>query len=89
MVPTKTGNGYWLAARDGGIFAYGDATFLGSGANYFEDNVVAIGRSADGTGYYLESSDGDVMNYGSALDFGDALRLELELNQPMVGLAVR
>jgi hypothetical protein len=89
MVPTGTGNGYWLAARDGGIFAYGDAQFFGSGANYFEDNVVSIGRAADGAGYYLQSSDGDVMNYGSALDFGDAFRLELDLNQPMVGLAVK
>jgi hypothetical protein len=88
MVPTPSGNGYWMAASDGGVFAFGDATFYGSGANYFDNNVVAIGPAADGNGYYLQSADGDVMNYGSALDFGDALRLELELNQPMVGLAV-
>src|SRR3712207_7168344 len=30
MAPTKTGNGYFLVARDGGIFAYGDAVFRGS-----------------------------------------------------------
>jgi hypothetical protein len=32
MAPTPTGHGYWLVAADGGIFTYGDAHFLGSGA---------------------------------------------------------
>jgi glucose/arabinose dehydrogenase len=30
MATTPTGDGYWLVADDGGIFAFGDATFLGS-----------------------------------------------------------
>jgi hypothetical protein len=30
MAPTASGGGYWLVARDGGIFNYGDAAFLGS-----------------------------------------------------------
>ena len=30
MTPTPTGNGYWLLARDGGIFSFGDAQFYGS-----------------------------------------------------------
>ncbi|MGH2689260.1 MAG: hypothetical protein ACRDKW_10710, partial [Actinomycetota bacterium] len=30
MAPTPTGQGYWLVASDGGIFAFGDAPFLGS-----------------------------------------------------------
>lgn len=89
MAPTATGNGYWLAARDGGIFAYGDATFQGSGTNYFDDNVVAIGRSNVDGGYYLAADDGEIVNYGSALDFGDTYRLDIELNQPLVGLAVK
>ncbi|MEA3018925.1 MAG: hypothetical protein QOI47_449, partial [Actinomycetota bacterium] len=29
ITPTPTGRGYWLAAADGGIFAYGDARYLG------------------------------------------------------------
>ena len=32
MAPTATGRGYWFTASDGGIFAYGDASFLGSAA---------------------------------------------------------
>ncbi len=27
--PTPSGNGYWLDASDGGVFAFGDADFLG------------------------------------------------------------
>jgi hypothetical protein len=30
MAPTPRGLGYWLVASDGGIFAFGDAGFLGS-----------------------------------------------------------
>jgi hypothetical protein len=30
MVNTLGGNGYWLVASDGGVFAYGDAGFYGS-----------------------------------------------------------
>jgi hypothetical protein len=88
-VPSATGKGYYLAARDGGIFAYGDATFYGSGTEDFDDNVVAVGRSATGGGYYLADSTGTVENFGPALDFGDAFRLGIELNKPMVGLAVK
>ncbi len=30
MAPTPSGQGYWLVAKDGGIFTFGDATFQGS-----------------------------------------------------------
>ena len=30
MAATPDGNGYWLVASDGGVFAYGDAGFYGS-----------------------------------------------------------
>ena len=30
MAATPDGKGYWLVAADGGVFAYGDATFYGS-----------------------------------------------------------
>ena len=32
MASEATGLGYWLMATDGGIFAFGDAPFLGSAA---------------------------------------------------------
>jgi hypothetical protein len=30
MASTPTGKGYWLVAADGGVFAFGDATYLGN-----------------------------------------------------------
>jgi len=30
MAATPTGKGYWLVAADGGVFAFGDATYLGN-----------------------------------------------------------
>jgi hypothetical protein len=30
MVSTSDGAGYWLVASDGGVFAFGDAGFLGT-----------------------------------------------------------
>jgi hypothetical protein len=33
MARTRTGEGYWLVASDGGIFSYGSAGFQGSTGN--------------------------------------------------------
>ena len=30
MVPTETGQGYWMVGRDGGVFTFGDAAYMGS-----------------------------------------------------------
>jgi len=30
MAATPTGRGYWLVGSDGGVFAFGDAPFLGA-----------------------------------------------------------
>jgi len=34
MSATQDGNGYWLTACDGGIFAFGNAVFSGSNPTY-------------------------------------------------------
>ena len=33
ITSTPDGKGYWLVASDGGVFSYGDATYLGSATN--------------------------------------------------------
>ena len=49
MAPTPTGNGYWLVASDGGIFAFGDARFFGStGGDAVEPPDRRDGGDADG-----------------------------------------
>ncbi|MCL5077072.1 MAG: hypothetical protein M1288_03010 [Actinobacteria bacterium] len=30
IVTIQTGKGYWLVAKDGGVFSFGDASFYGS-----------------------------------------------------------
>ncbi len=81
------GGGYWLAGRDGGIFAYGDAGFFGSaGALPLQAPIVGMAASPSGNGYWLVASDGGVFNYGDAGFFGSAG--SLHLNAPIVGMAV-
>ncbi|HEX7521567.1 MAG TPA: hypothetical protein VF441_05845, partial [Acidimicrobiia bacterium] len=44
MAATPTGHGYWLVARDGGIFAFGDAPYFG---DLFPRGIgVALGIAA-------------------------------------------
>jgi hypothetical protein len=43
MATSPEGKGYWLVASDGGIFAYGDARFTGSGGTGdLNDPVVGM-----------------------------------------------
>ena len=46
MAPTADGQGYWLVASDGGIFAFGDAGFYGSTGN-LQLNQPIVGMAAD------------------------------------------
>ena len=86
MASTPSGNGYWIAAADGGIFNYGDAGFFGSaGAIALNKPIVGMAATRDGGGYWLVASDGGVFNYGDAGFFGSAGGLTL--NAPIVGMA--
>ena len=51
MAATRDGGGYWLVASDGGIFAFGDATFYGSmGGKPLNQPDRRHGRHPDGNG---------------------------------------
>jgi Cu/Zn superoxide dismutase len=78
--------GYWLVATDGGIFAYGDASFLGSTGNIkLARPAVGMAATPSGDGYWVVASDGGVFNYGDAPFAGSTGAIKL--NQPVVGLA--
>jgi hypothetical protein len=86
MVPTPDGNGYWMLASDGGIFAYGDATFFGSmGGKPLNAPVVGMTPTANGAGYWLVASDGGIFAFGDATFLGS--RGGQPLNKPIVGMA--
>ena len=73
MAPTADGGGYWLAAKDGGVFAFGDAGFFGSmGGSHLAAPVVSLGTSDDGGGYWEFAADGGVFAYGDATFAGAA-----------------
>jgi Cu/Zn superoxide dismutase len=78
--------GYWLVGTDGGIFAFGDASFLGSTGNIkLARPVVGMAATPSGDGYWVVASDGGVFNYGDAPFAGSTGAIKL--NQPVVGLA--
>jgi len=85
MTATPDGKGYWLVASDGGVFAYGDATFFGStGSLVLNRPVVGMSATPDGKGYWLVASDGGVFAYGDAAFHGSTG--SLILNRPVVGM---
>ena len=67
MAATPDGGGYWLVARDGGVFGYGDAGFFGSaGSLALNAPVVGMAATPDGGGYWLVAADGGIFSYGDA-----------------------
>jgi hypothetical protein len=71
ITATPDGNGYWLAAADGGVFAFGDAQFHGSmGGQSLNDPVTGIAAASAG-GYWLTAADG-VFSFGTATYDGRA-----------------
>jgi hypothetical protein len=65
---TPSGNGYWLVASDGGIFAFGDAVFYGStGAMHLNSPIVGMAATSSSNGYWLVASDGGVFSFGDAV----------------------
>jgi hypothetical protein len=73
---------------DGGIFAYGDATFCGStGAIPLNKPIVGMTTTPFGKGYWMVASDGGIFSFGDAQFFGSTG--SIPLNRPIVGIARR
>jgi hypothetical protein len=80
IAATPTGNGYWLAAADGGVFSFGDAAYEGSGAGSFDSPTTAI--LAVRSGRLLVSRDGSVLPLGRAAYCGGLG--DRQINKPLV-----
>ncbi len=82
---TPAGDGYWMAATDGRVFAFGAAVHHGQAASPPASPVVAMAATPDGGGYWLATATGQVLRFGNAGAFGDLSGLAL--NRPVVGMA--
>jgi len=66
LVPDPDGNGYWLVASDGGIFAF-SAPFFGSmGATHLNRPITGMVGSPNGCGYLMVAEDGGIFAFGNA-----------------------
>ena len=80
------GQGYWMVASDGGIFAYGDAKYAGSpDPATLNKPIVTMAATPSGNGYWLAASDGGIFTYGDAPFLGSAGALNL--SKPVVSMA--
>jgi hypothetical protein len=76
MAATTHGGGYWEVASDGGIFAFGDASFHGSaGSLPLTKPVVGMAATTHGGGYWEVASDGGIFAFGDAAYLGSAAGL--------------
>ncbi|WP_298347067.1 hypothetical protein [Ferrimicrobium sp.] len=76
MAANPTGTGYWLVAKDGGVFNFGGAKFSGStytygitglsGAHALAAPIVGMAANPTGAGYWLVAADGGVFDFGGA-----------------------
>jgi hypothetical protein len=86
MAPTATGQGYWLVAADGGVFAFGDARLFGSMSGVaLAQPVVGMAATPTGNGYWLVAADGGIFAFGDARFYGSMSGRGLA--QPVAGMA--
>ena len=78
--------GYWVVGGDGGVFAYGAASFKGStGAMQLNRPIVGMAPTPGGRGYWLVALDGGIFSFGDAAFRGSTG--SIRLNRPIVGMA--
>jgi hypothetical protein len=80
---TRSGNGIWYVASDGGVFTEGDAGFFGSTGNLrLNQPVLDLIPTPSERGYWLIAADGGVFTFGDAEFFGSMGAVRL--NRPVV-----
>ncbi|MGH9282756.1 MAG: FG-GAP repeat domain-containing protein, partial [Acidimicrobiales bacterium] len=78
LCPAAGTGGYWLLARDGGIFAFCDAKFFGStGALRLNQPIVGMAATPSGQGYWLVAADGGIFSFGDAAFHGSTGDIKL------------
>lgn len=87
IAPTPTGAGYWIAARDGAVYRFGDASLRADARPlHLGTGVTGIAAHPDGAGVWLVSADGVVAAFGSAQLHGSPAASGV-LRSPVVGIS--
>jgi hypothetical protein len=82
----SSAQGYWLVAKDGGVFSF-DRTFYGSEGGHHL-NAPAVGMAADGIlGYWLAAADGGVFTFGCANYYGSLPEQGVIPSEPIAAIA--
>lgn len=87
MASTPDGRGYWMLARDGGLFTYGDASFYGSAFGHVIGTAQSIVASPTGRGYWIQTTSGQIFRFGDAVWRGAVDHIGYCAAPTMVGLA--
>jgi sugar lactone lactonase YvrE len=94
IAAAAAGQGYVLAAADGGAFNYGTQGFFGSVPGSLKPGqklvapIVGIAVTHSGNGYWMVGADGGLFNYGDAPFLGSIYTAVPggKLNGPIVGI---
>jgi hypothetical protein len=70
LPPPNNPQGYWLAASDGGIFAFNRSFFGSTGSIRLNQPIIGMAATHDLGGYWLAARDGGVFTFGDASWFG-------------------
>jgi hypothetical protein len=64
--PPNNPQGYWLVARDGGIFSYNRPFFGSTGSIVLNKPIVGMATTNDERGYWMVGADGGIFAFGDA-----------------------
>ncbi len=72
MARTSDNSGYWIVARDGAVYSYGNARYHGGANGIPHAPIVGMARTSTNGGYWLVASDGAIYTFGTARYYGGA-----------------
>ena len=84
-VPSTSPPGYWLAARDGGVFSFGVPFFGSASGQALSQPIAGLAAVPGGGSYNLAGADGS--SYGFGPHAAACAGLDTPPNQPIVGVA--
>lgn len=87
MARNADGSGYWLASKDGRVYAFGAAASFGSLDSAPPSPVVGIAATPAGDGYWVVTASGSVYTFGAAPFLGGLGGTALKA--PIVGITAR